>query len=35
MVGSEPVDTEITATIRDAAGEDVAVATVTWRLEIH
>lgn len=33
VVGSEPIDTEITATIRDAAGDEVAVATVTWRLE--
>ena len=32
-VGTEPIDTEVTATIRDAAGDEVAVATVTWRLE--
>lgn len=29
---TEPIDTDTTATIRDAAGEVVAVATVTWRL---
>ncbi len=33
LVGSEPVDAEVTAIIRDAAGDEVAVATVTWRLE--
>jgi acyl-coenzyme A thioesterase PaaI-like protein len=33
LVGTEPVDAEVTATIRDAAGDEVAVATVTWRLE--
>lgn len=33
LVGSEPLDTDVTATIRDAAGDEVAVATVTWRLE--
>ncbi len=31
-VGPDPVDVEVTATIRDAAGDEVAVATVTWRL---
>ena len=29
---TEPVDADVTATIRDAAGDVVAVATVTWRL---
>lgn len=29
---TEPVDADVTATIRDAGGEVVAVATVTWRL---
>ncbi|MES2305153.1 MAG: hotdog fold domain-containing protein [Gemmatimonadota bacterium] len=28
----EPVDAEVTATITDASGDIVAVATVTWRL---
>lgn len=32
-VGPEAVEAEVTATIRDAAGDEVAVATVTWRLE--
>jgi acyl-coenzyme A thioesterase PaaI-like protein len=31
-VGTEPVDFDVTATIRDAAGDEVATATVTWRL---
>lgn len=32
-VGREPIDAEVTAVIRDAGGDEVAVATVTWRLE--
>lgn len=31
-VGDEPVDADVTATITDADGDVVAVATVTWRL---
>ena len=31
-VGADPIDFDVTATIRDAAGDEVAIATVTWRL---
>lgn len=31
-VGADPVDFDVTATIRDAAGDEVANATVSWRL---
>ncbi len=31
-VGADPVDFDVTATIRDAAGDEVATATVSWRL---